>query len=289
MEKILITGATGNYGYTVIEELLKNGVDKKSIYAMARDEVKAKLLTPFGVNIVFGNYNDYNSMINAFAGIDKLLFVSSGELGNRSEQHRQVVKAAKNAKVKHILYTSQIHKTDNPSSPMKFVMKSHLATEIAIMKSGMNYTILRNGLYLDMLPLFLGDKVIENGIFLPAGNGGIAFTLRSEMAEVAATILSSEGHKNKIYDISGKAVSFLDIATNIYQITNKNITYVSPDLDSFINTTVKQGMPREYAKMLGGFAMAAQQGELEGGNSPIEKLLGRKPTSVSVFLEKMYQ
>ena len=181
MEKILITGATGNYGYTVIEELLKNGVDKKSIYAMARDEVKAKLLTPFGVNIVFGNYNDYNSMINAFAGIDKLLFVSSGELGNRSEQHRQVVKAAKNAKVKHILYTSQIHKTDNPSSPMKFVMKSHLATEIAIMKSGMNYTILRNGLYLDMLPLFLGDKVIENGIFLPAGNGGIAFTLRSEM------------------------------------------------------------------------------------------------------------
>jgi len=228
-------------------------------------------------------------MINAFAGIDKLLFVSSGELGNRSEQHRQVVKAAKNAKVKHILYTSQIHKTDNPSSPMKFVMKSHLATEIAIMKSGMNYTILRNGLYLDMLPLFLGDKVIENGIFLPAGNGGIAFTLRSEMAEVAATILSSEGHKNKIYDISGKAVSFLDIATNIYQITNKNITYVSPDLDSFINTTVKQGMPREYAKMLGGFAMAAQQGELEGENSPIEKLLGRKPTSVSVFLEKMYQ
>lgn len=289
MDKILITGATGNYGYTVIEELLKNGVDKKSIYAMARDEVKAKLLTPFGVNIVFGNYNDYNSMIDAFSGIDKLLFVSSGELGNRSEQHRQVVKAAKNAKVKHIFYTSQIHKTDNPSSPMKFVMKSHLATEIAIIKSGMNYTILRNGLYLDMLPLFLGDKVIENGIFLPAGNGEIAFTLRSEMAEVAATILSSEGHKNKIYDISGKAVSFLDIATNIYQITNKNITYVSPDLDSYINTTVKQGMPREYAKMLGGFAMAAQQGELEGENSPIEKFLGRKPTSVSAFLEKMYQ
>jgi NAD(P)H dehydrogenase (quinone) len=288
MERILITGATGNYGYTVIEKLLKNGVDKKSIYAMARDEVKAKLLTPFGVNIVFGNYNNYNSMIDAFSGIEKLLFVSSGEMGNRSEQHRQVVKAAKNARVKHIFYTSQIHKTDNPSSPMKFVMKSHLATEIAIMKSGMNYTILRNGLYLDMLPLFLGHNVIENGIFLPAGNGKIAFTLRAEMAEVAANILSSEGHKNKIYDISGKAVSFLDIATNIYQITNKNITYVSPDLDSFINTTVRLGTPREYAKMLGGFAMAAQQGELEGENSSLEKLLGRKPISVSAFLGKIY-
>lgn len=289
MEKIAITGATGNYGYTVIEALIKKGIDNKSIYAIVRDEVKAKLLLPFGVNLILGDYNDYNSMINAFSGIDKLLFISSGEMKNRSEQHKRVVKAAKKAGVKHIFYTSQIHKTDNPNSPMKFVMKSHLATEIAIIKSSMSYTILRNGLYLDMLPLFLGDKVIENGIFLPSGNGGIAFTLRSEMAEVAATILSSEGHKNKIYDISGKAVSFLDIATNIYQITNKNITYVSPDLDSFINTTVKQGMPREYAKMLGGFAMAAQQGELEGENSPIEKFLGRKPTSVSAFLEKMYQ
>ena len=288
MEKILITGATGNYGYTAIEELLKNGVDKKSIYAMARDEVKAKLLTPFGVNIVFGNYNDYNSMIDAFSGIDKLLFVSSGEMGNRSEQHRQVVKAAKNARVKHIFYTSQIHKTDNPSSPMKFVMKSHLATEIAIMKSGMNYTILRNGLYLDMLPLFLGKKVIENGIFLPAGNGKIAFTLRSEMAEVAANILSSEGHKNKIYDISNKGVSFLEIASMIHHITNKNITYVSPDIDTFIKTAIDSGTPKEYAKILGGFAMAAQQGELEGENSPIEKLLGRKPTSVEGVLEKMF-
>jgi NAD(P)H dehydrogenase (quinone) len=289
MEKILITGATGNYGYTVIEELLKNGVDKKSIYAMARDEAKAKLLIPLGVQIVSGNYDDYNSMINAFSGIDKLLFVSSVDLKNRSTQHKQVVKAAKNAKVKHILYTSQIHKTDNPSSPMKFVMKSHLATEIAIMKSGMNYTILRNGLYLDMLPLFLGHNVTENGIFLPAGNGKIAFTLRTEMAEVTATILSSEGHKNKIYDISGKAVSFLDIATMIYQITNKNITYVSPDLDSFINTAIRQGIPKEYAKILGGFAMAAQQGELEGENSTLEKFLGRKPKSVESFLEKIYQ
>lgn len=207
----------------------------------------------------------------------------------RSEQHKQVIKAAKKAGVKHILYTSQIHKTDSPSSPMKFVMKSHLVTEIAIMKSGMNYTILRNGLYLDMLPLFLGKSVIENGIFLPAGNGKIAFTLRNEMAETAANIISSEEHKNKIYNISNIGVSFLEIASMIHHITNKNITYVSPDIDTFIKTTVDSGIPKEYAKMLGGFAMAAQQGELEGENYQIEKLLGRKPTSVEEFLEKMYQ
>ena len=158
MEKIVITGSTGNYGKAVIEALIKNGVNTNFIYAMVRDEAKAADLKSLGINLVFGDYDDYNSMINLFSGIDKLLFVSSDEMKNRSKQHKQVVKAAKYARVKHILYTSQIHKTDNPSSPMKFVMKSHLATEIAIMKSGMNYTILRNGLYLDMLPLFLGKK-----------------------------------------------------------------------------------------------------------------------------------
>lgn len=288
MKKVLITGATGNYGYAVIEAFIKKGVDKKNIYAMARDEAKASLLTPLGINVVFGDYNDYNSMVKAFSGIDKLLFVSSGEMKNRSIQHKQVVKAAKKASVKHILYTSQIHETDDPKSPMKFVMKSHLATEIAIMKSGMYFTILRNGLYLDMLSLFLGKNVIENGIYLPAGNGKIAFTLRNEMAEVAANILNSDGHKDKIYDVAGKAVSFLEVAAMIYHITNKNITYVSPDIETFINTAVGSGIPKEYAKMIGGFSLAAKQGELAGLNSKMEELLERKPTSVEDFLVKMY-
>lgn len=288
MEKILITGATGNYGYAVIEALINKGVDKTTIYAMARDKVKVDLLKTLGVNILLGDYNDYQSMIKAFSGIHKLLFVSSGEMKNRGTQHKQVVKAAKKSGVKHILYTSQIHKTDDPKSPMKFVMKSHLVTEIAIMKSGIDYTILRNGLYLDMLPLFLGKNVLENGIFLPAGNGKIAFTLRSEMAEVAANIITAEGHKNKIYDVAGNGVSFLEIASMIHHFTGKNITYVRPDLDTYIKSTIASGIPKEYAKMLGGFAMAAQQGELGGINSKMEMLLERKPASVEEFLEKMY-
>lgn len=289
MEKIAITGATGNYGYAVIEALIKKGVDKKSIYAIARDKIKAKLLEELGINVIIGDYNDYQSMINAFSGIDKLLFVSSGEMKNRAVQHKQVVKVAKKAGVKHIFYTSQIHETDDPKSPIKFVMKSHLATEIAIMKSGMYYTILRNGLYLDMLPLFLGKNVIENGIYLPAGNGKIAFTLRKEMAEVAANILNSQGHKNKIYDVCGNGVTFLEIAAIIHKITNKNITYVSPDLETFTKIVIDSGIPKEYAKMLGGFCLAAQQGELGGKNSKMEMLLDRKPTSTEEFLEKMYR
>lgn len=285
----MITGATGQYGKVVIEELIEKGINKNCIYGLVRDKSKAESLKYLGINIVLGDYNDYDSLIFAFSSIHKLLFVSSGELQNRTEQHLKVINAAKESDIKHIVYTSQIHKAVSPTSPMNFVMESHLATEKAIIKSNMNYTILRNGLYLDMLPHFLGKKVIENGLFIPAGQGKIAFTLRSELAQSAANILISEEHKNKIYDICGEAVSFLEIASIIYQISNKNITYVSPDIDTFIKMTVDSGIPIEQAKMIGSFALAAQQGELESKNPNVNYFLGRNATSVQEFLEKIYK
>jgi len=189
MDKILVTGANGHYGRAALKALLNNGPGKKNIYAMVRDKTKASELKSLGIPVVFGDYEDYNSLLKAFSGMDKLLFVSSSEVKNRIAQHKLVVKAAKNAGVRHIHYTSQQHKSDDRDSPIYFIIKSHLATETAIMNSGMNFTILRNALYMDMLPEFLGEKVMEDGIFLPAGHGKIAFTLRSEMAETAAVII----------------------------------------------------------------------------------------------------
>lgn len=288
MDKILVTGATGNYGRAVIKALLKNGLDKKYIYAMARNQSKVSELNTLGTNVVFGDYEDYDSLVNAFSGIDKLLFVSGNEVKKRTIQHKQVVKAAKNAGVKHIFYTSQQHKSDDRDSPIYFIIKSHLATETAIMSSGMDYTILRNALYMDMLPEFLGKKVLEDGIFLPAGQGRIAFTLRSEMAETAAVILRSQGHKNKIYEISGSSISFTEIAQKISEIKGQNITYLSPDSKVFINAAIKKGAPRMLIKMLSGFAQAAQVGELDSRSSQMEKLLGRKPSQVNDFLQQIY-
>ncbi len=291
MNKILVTGATGEYGKTVVKFLLKKGVDNNLVYALVRDEEKADDLTSLGINIVFGDYHDYHSLLKGFSGIDQLLFVSSNEMKNRSGQHLHVVRAAKKTGIKHIIYTSQLHKTDREASPINFIMKSHLSTEIMITKSrNVTYTILRNGVYLDMLPVFLGEKVLENGIFLPAGEGKIAFTLRSEMAEVAANVLlNPEEHENKIYDICGDGVSFTEIATIISEIIGKEVSYTSPILYRYIETVIDSGMPKNIAKIVGGFAKAAQEGELEGENSKMEKLLGRKPVSVSEFLQKIYK
>ncbi len=288
MEKILLTGATGHFGRTVLDTLLRNGVKAATIYAMVRDKAKSAELKKLGINVLYGDYANFESMVKAFTGIDKLFFVSGGDLKQRSEQHKQVVKAAKRAGIGHIFYTSQLHKSDDRASPIHFILKSHLATEIAIMKSGIDYTILRNGLYIDMLPAFLGKNVLENGIFLPAGQGRIAFALRSEIAEATANLMISAGHRNKIYEMSANAVSFTEIAACISQLTGKNITYLSPDLGTFNTTLAKQGTPKLLVKMLGGFAAAAQQGELQGTNAQLGKILGRKPTSVADFLKEMF-
>ncbi len=101
---ITITGATGQLGSGVIDSLIQKGFNPSNISALARSEEKAQALKDKGVNIKIGNYNDYNSLVEAFKGTDKLLLISSNEMENRSQQQVNAVKAAKEAGVKHILY-----------------------------------------------------------------------------------------------------------------------------------------------------------------------------------------
>lgn len=286
MAKILITGAPGEYGKSVIKSLIEKGVDNNFIYALVSDEDKAEEMNSLGIKIIAGNYDDCNSLVSSFAGIEKLFFVPGNDIKNRIIQHKKVIKAAKIAGIKHIFYASQLHKTDQRTSPIHFIMKSHLAAEVEIMKSGINYTIFRNALYLETLPMFLGEKFLENGIILPAGQGKMAFSMQSEMAEAAANILTSEVQKNKIIDISGDAVSFTEIASMISQIIGKNITYLSLSYDTYISNALNSGVSKERARIVGSFAAAAQQGELEGNKFYLEKFLERQPTTVLEFLRR---
>lgn len=286
---ILITGATGHFGKATIESLLKKGVDKNNIRALVRNEAKAEIIKSLGVQTILGDYSDPDSLLSAFNGIDKLLFISSSDMENRTHQHINVISAAKEAGVKHLIYTSVERSTDSENSPLSFVLNSHMATEKAIKVSGIDYTILRNNLYLDTLPWFLGQNVLNTGVFLPAGEGKVGFLLRSEMAEAAANILITEGHENKEYDLSAiEPISFGEIADFLSEITGKKIHYHSPELQVYIEALTNAGVPKEYAGMFGAFAEAAKQGELKSGKSDIVKILGRNPLSVKDFLKSIY-
>lgn len=287
---ILVTAATSKFGQAAVNFLLKNGVSASNISGMVRDMAKAEPLKAKGISLVTGDYTDYNSLVKAFSGVDKMLFISSGDLSNRSEQHKNVVDAAKEAGVKHIVYTSFLSTNETETSPIAMVSESHKKTEAWLKESGLDYTIMKNTTYMDMLPIFIGEKAIETGtIYLPAGNGKSTYVLREEMAEAAANILTSSGHEGKFYKItSEKAWSYTEIAEILTNILGKQIQYVSPSPEEFSKTLADAGVPEEYIGLFTGFAVAKAKGEFTITDNTLEKLLGRKPTNLATYLKQVY-
>ncbi|MFC5625667.1 SDR family oxidoreductase [Algoriphagus winogradskyi] len=286
---VLITGATGNYGKSTIDFLLQKGFSSSNIVALVRNEEKASGLKEKGIAVRVGDYDNYTQLVEAFEGIDKLLLISGSDMVNRDKQHQNAVNAAKEAGVNHIIYTSFERKNETETSPITFVSATHIATENCLKSSGLDYTILRNSLYMDMLPMFFGDKVVESGIFLPAGDTKAAFALRVDMAEATANILMTEGHENKTYNFSNSEnVSIPEMAGIISEVVGKEIPYHSPSQEVYVETLTKANVPSEYIGMFAGFSAAIKQGEFTVENSDLEKILGRKPITAKEFLTKVY-
>lgn len=289
MNHILITGATGQLGKATIDFLIQKGIAANQISALARSAEKAADLSAKGIKIKIGDYLDYSSLLAAFNGVEKLFFISGSELGTRVEQHRNAINAAKEAGVKHIIYTSGFRKNETDTSPVAFLIRQHSETEKFIRASGISYTFLLNGLYADVLPGFLGENVFETGIFLPAGNGKAAFTVRLDIAEAAANILLTTGHENKEYVFTNTENTGLnEIASFLGELSGKQVRYLNPSKAEYLETVMKAGLPQEYAEMIVSFSEAIEQGEFEAEDTDLERLLGRKPTSIFNYLKQVY-
>lgn len=286
---ILVTGANGHFGSAAIDFLLSKGVPANKIAALVRSEGKGKTLKEKGVQIRIGDYTNYNSIVEVLRGVDRLLFVSSPTVTGRAAEHAIVVKAVSHSEVKHIVYTSFIRRNETASSPLAEFMQAHIATERAIKASGITYTIMRENCYADFIPWMLGEKVLKTGIYYPAGDAKVNWAFRSEMAEVAANILTGEGHENQDYNISGEEqISFQDISDMLTAITGKRVTYTSPEINEYIAQKTKEGMPEMFVGIFSSFGAATAQGEFLTDNTDLEKLLGRKPASVEAYLRQVY-
>jgi NAD(P)H dehydrogenase (quinone) len=290
MEKILITGATGHLGSDVVNELIeKQGPANVSV--LVRDFSKATALKEKGVELVPGDYNDYQSLLAAFKGVDKLYFVSGSDVATRKAQHTNVVKAAAEARVGHIIYTSFQRKTDDETSPIAFVAAAHVLAEKLIKESGLKYTIMKHALYADILPVFMGDQVLNSGaIFLPAGTGKGSYTSRSDMASAGVAVLTTEGHDNRTYEISvSESLTFYDIAAILSELSGKQIVYAAPDVETFTAVMTQAGVPAEGIGFMKTFCSAIAQGEFDFPDTTLEKLIGRKPVTIKEFLKKAYK
>jgi NAD(P)H dehydrogenase (quinone) len=282
---ILVTGATGGLGHETIDCLLTT-TPATEIAALVRDVSKATDLVQRGVDVRQADYVDYPALVQAFQGIEKILLVSTVAFTDRVSQHRNVIDAAKEAGVKHLFYTSIQRSSD---FVLEEVTESDLATEAYLKASGLVYTILHNGYYFEGLGYLIGSEVPDAEIRFPAGEGKIAFVKRTDLAAATAALLTSEGHENQEYTLTGsQAYSFHDIARELSALAGRPITYTSNELAPYIAQKVADGFPDFVANFFAQWGAATAHGMLAETDDTVERLLGRQPTSLREYLKTTY-
>jgi len=283
---ILVTGATGHLGSAAVSHLLKNTA-ANNLVAFARDENKANHLKGKGIEVRIGTYDDISSLASAMKGIEKVLLISSNG-PTRLQQHKNVVAAAKNAAIKHIVFTS-IALKDMKTAAIRSLMEDLYQAEDYIKESGLAYTMLRNTLYTGATPLFAGEKVINTGIYLPTGNGKVPFALRREMGEAAANTLLQNGHENQTYEITGSDLfSYEDVAHAFSALTGKTVNYTDADPVTFPTKLKEFGLPEIVVLLVTSFSADIKNHQFEIVTKDLEKLLGRKPASLKEGLKEVF-
>ncbi|HEE0141046.1 TPA: SDR family oxidoreductase [Citrobacter youngae] len=274
---IAITGATGQLGQHVIETLLKT-VPASQIVAIVRNPAKATALSQQGITVRQADYSDETAFTAALQGIDKLLLISSSEVGQRAPQHRNVINAAKAARVKFIAYTSLLHADTSPLG----LADEHVATEKMLAESGIAYALLRNGWYTENY-LASAPAALEHGVFIgAAGEGKIASATRADYAAAAARVISEDGHAGKTYELAGDAGWTLSqLAAELAKQSGKKVVYQNLSETDFAAALKGFGLPAGLADMLADSDTGASKGGLFDDSHTLSILIGRPTTSLA--------
>jgi NAD(P)H dehydrogenase (quinone) len=274
---ILVTGATGKLGRHVVEGLLKE-VPAAEIVAAVRNPQKAADLAARGVQVRQADYTRPDTLRRAFAGAEKLLLISSNELGQRTPQHLAVVAAAKSAGVGLLAYTSVLR----ADSSTLVLAAEHKATEEAIRASGLKFTFLRNGWYLENHTEQLGPAVQHGAIVGAAGNGRFASASRSDYAAAAVAVLTGAGHENKIYELAGdNPFTLAELASEVSRQAGKPVAYNNLPPEQYREVLVGFGIPPAIASMLVDSDVGASRGELDSSSRDLHHLIGRPTVTLA--------
>lgn len=274
---IAITGATGQLGHLVLQNLLKTTAASQ-IVAIVRNPAKAEALSQQGIVVRQADYTDEAALTAALQGVDKLLLISSSEVGQRTPQHRNVIHAAKAAGVKFIAYTSLLHADKSPLG----LHVEHVETEKMLAESGIPYALLRNGWYTENY-LASAPPALEHGVFIgAAGDGKIASATRADYAEAAARVIAQEGHAGKVYELaSDEAWTLSELAAALSKQSGKNVVYQNLSEADFAAALKSVGLPAGLADMLADSDIGASKGGLFDDSRTLSALIGRPTTPLA--------
>jgi NAD(P)H dehydrogenase (quinone) len=271
---LVITGASGQLGRLVIAELLKR-MPAARIVAAARTLERVKDLAARGVQARHADYDRPETLDAAFAGADKLLLVSSSEVGRRFSQHKAIIDAAKRAGVKLLAYTSLLHADTSPLG----LAGEHKETEEYLKASGVPFVLLRHGWYTENYTASI-PAALQHGVFLgSAGAGRISSAARADYAAAAAAVLSGENQAGQIYELAGdQAYTLEDLAGEISRQSGKTVTYTNLSEAEFKAALVRAGLPEAIAGLLADSDTGASKGGLFDGSGQLGRLIGRPTT-----------
>ncbi len=274
---IIVTGANGQLGRAIVENLLER-VAVDQIGVSVQNPEKAHDLERRGVRVRRGDFDDAASLAHAFEGASQVLIVSAPRLGEQAlRQHRTAIDTAKAVGAQRILYTSQM--AANPASPFA-PAPDHAATEAALRESGVAFTALRNGYYASSAAALLGNA-IETGEAVAPEDGPVAWTAHADLARAAAITLTKGGLDGITPALTGsEALDLAGVAEIVSEVTGRPIRRVVVSDEEFRSRLVAQGSPESMANMYLGYFVASRQGEFATIDPTLARLLGRPPITL---------
>ncbi|WP_449538610.1 SDR family oxidoreductase [Ferdinandcohnia sp. Marseille-Q9671] len=278
--KILVTGATGKLGSKVVESLLKS-VPANNLVVSVRNPEKAKDLRKRGVEVRQGDFDRPETLDDAFTGIDRLLIISAdGDNETRIHQHANAVQAAERAGVKFIAYTSIANATESKN----LMAPPHIATEAAIIKTGIPYSFLRNNWYLENEVGSIQGVIAGAPWVTSAGEGKVGWALQQDYADAAAAVLAGNGHENTVYEISGPLLTQEELASALGNVLGKEVPVQQVSDEKYAEIMKGIGLPDFVIPIVVGIQESIRNGSLAVESNDFEKVLGRPVTPINEAL-----
>lgn len=275
---ILITGATGKTGGELARQL--TGADV-AFSAIVRNRDKAGDLLDMDADVVYGDLSDREFLTAAMAGIEKAVLIMPN-VENQLEVEKQFVDVAVECGVQHIVYQSSLESVPGSTNPITSI---HVATEEYIKASGLAWTMIRPGFFMQTFAAS-APRIKESGnIVLPLGNATLCATDLRDVAAIMVKVLTEAGHENKSYDITGpELITMEEIAARFSSVLGREYKYMDLPLEAFKGALQKAGFNEWRVDAVACELNSIANGSLDHTTDTVKELLGREACSIDNFV-----
>jgi NAD(P)H dehydrogenase (quinone) len=279
---VLVLGATGALGRLLLPELQKAGLSAADITAAGRNQQVLDALAAEGYRTARVDLDDPEQIRAAVAGHEQVVLVS-GKDPHRLQQHRAVVEAAQAAGVQHVSYTSGV-RCDDPTFALG---ADHKATEDILKESGLTWTILRNGWYIENYIAAM-QAAAQSGVFMAAvGDGTVAPAGRRDFAEALAVVLTTGGHDNRTYSLTSDTdYTYAELAAAMSQVLGKPVTYQPVSPEEYQSVLAGAGLDEQTAGFVAALDQNMGAGIMSSTGDDLSRLIGHPAMSLAEGLRQ---